>query len=81
MMSELIHILPMAIVVIGAFVLMILSQSRVVDLNRLNLVAVTFLAISFFVELPQFGRDEILYSFSDIFKSSSVSLLVLKTFL
>jgi len=67
MMSEFIHILPMAIVVIGVFVLMILSQSRVVDLNKLNLVAVTFLAISFFVELPQFGREEILYSFPQIF--------------
>ena len=67
MIHELMQILPMAIVVIGAFVLMLLSRSRVVDLNRLNLVAVFFLALSFLLELPQFGRAEAVYSFPEIF--------------
>jgi len=67
MMHELILIFPMMIIVIGAFVMMLLSRSRVVDLNRLNLVAVFFLALSFATELPQFGRGEVLYSSRDIF--------------
>jgi len=67
MIHELLLILPMAIIVIGAFVLMLLSRSRVVDLNRLNLVAVFFLGISFLLELPQFGREAVLFSFPDIF--------------
>jgi NADH-quinone oxidoreductase subunit N len=67
MIHELIQILPMAIIVIGAFVLMLLSRSQMVNLNRLNLVAVFFLGISFFLELPQFGKGEVVYSFPDIF--------------
>ena len=66
MMQELMQILPMAIVVLGAFVLMLLSRSQVVNLNKLNLVAVFFLALSFLLELPQFGRTEAIYSFPDI---------------
>ncbi len=69
MIHELMLVFPMAIVVIGAFVLMLLSRSRAVDLDRLNLVAVFFLVLSFLTELPQFGRDEVLYSFPDIFGS------------
>ena len=72
MMHELIQIFPMAIIVIGAFVLMLLSRSEVVDLNRLNLVAVFFLAVSFLLELPQFGRGEAVFSFPDIFGSMYV---------
>ncbi|MEA3419214.1 MAG: NADH-quinone oxidoreductase subunit N [Campylobacterota bacterium] len=72
MIHELIQILPMAIVVIGAFVLMLLSRSQVVDLNKLNLVAVFFLGISFLLELPQFGREQAVYSFPDIFGSMYV---------
>ena len=67
MIHELMQILPMAIVVIGAFILMLLSRSQVVDLNKLNLVAVFFLALSFLLELPQFGRTEAVYSFPEIF--------------
>ena len=69
MIQELILIFPMAIVVIGAFVLMLLSRSRVVDLDRLNLVAVFFLALSLLTELPQFGGGEVHYSFPGIFGS------------
>jgi len=67
MIDEIVQILPMAVVAIGAFVLMLLSRSKVMDLNRLNLVAVFFLGVSFLIELPQFGRAEVAYSFSHIF--------------
>ncbi len=67
MIQEMMQIAPMAIVMIGAFVLMLLSHSRMVDLSKLNLVAVFFLALSFLLELTHFGRGEILYSFPEIF--------------
>lgn len=67
MIDQIIHILPMAIVAIGAFILMLLSRSSSVDLKRLNIVAVIFLGISIAIEIPQFGRAEVLYAFPEIF--------------
>ncbi|MEA3373243.1 MAG: NADH-quinone oxidoreductase subunit N [Campylobacterota bacterium] len=72
MIHEIIQILPMAIIVIGAFVLMLLSRNRAFDLNKLNLVAVFFLGLSFVLELPNFGSGNVVYSFPDIFGSMYV---------
>lgn len=57
----------MAIIVIGALVLMLLSRSRSFNLNKLNLVAVFFLAVSFVMEFPQLGRESSVYLFADVF--------------
>ena len=65
MMEELLLILPMTIVVIGAFVLILLSRS--LSLGRLNLVAVFFLSLSFIIELPRFGTATLHYSLPGIF--------------
>ncbi len=65
MIEELLLIFPMMIVVIGAFVLMLLS--RTFALEKLNLVAVFFLSLSFLTEISRFGTPEVLYSFPDIF--------------
>ena len=65
MIEELLLIFPMMIVVIGAFVLMLLS--RTFALEKLNLVAVFFLSLSFLTEISRFGTLDILYSFPDIF--------------
>lgn len=69
MMKELLLALPMATVVIGAFVLMLLSRSRSFDLNKLNLVAVFFLTVSLLLELPQLGHENSVYLFDHIFGS------------
>ncbi len=65
MIEELFWIFPMMIVVVGAFVLMLLSQSF--SLQKLNLVAVFFLSLSFLNELQRLGSDIVHYSFADIF--------------
>ncbi|MGB5964873.1 MAG: NADH-quinone oxidoreductase subunit N [Sulfurimonadaceae bacterium] len=65
MFEELLLILPMMIVPMGAFVLMLLSKTF--SLDRLNLVAVFFLSLSFIIEIPRFGETTVRYSFPDIF--------------
>ncbi len=65
MLEQLFMILPMAIVFIGAFVLMLLSKSF--SLERLNLVAVFFLGLSFVLEIQRFSTGSACYSFPGIF--------------
>jgi NADH-quinone oxidoreductase subunit N len=67
MMGELLLALPMAIVVIGAFVLMLLSHTSGFNLKRLNFVAVIFLLVSFVLEVPQLGMDQRTFLFTDVF--------------
>ena len=63
---------PMAIIVIGAFVLMLLSQSRRFNLDRLNLVAVFFLSISFIVQYTTLGNHTSMFLFDNIFGDSFI---------
>jgi len=72
MMSELFFALPMAIVVLGAFVLMLMSNRVGVNLNRLNLVAVLFLSVSLLLEFMSFGTAHEVYLFKDIFGDSFI---------
>lgn len=65
MFEEIVLILPMMIVAVGAFVLVLLS--RTFSLDRLNLVAVSFLSLSFIIEILRFGETTVRYSFPEIF--------------
>ncbi len=65
MFEQLFLILPMAIVVMGAFVLLLLSKTF--SLDKLNLVAVFFLSLSFIIEILRFGTTTVCYSFPEIF--------------
>ena len=69
MITQLFLALPMAIIVIGALVLMLLSHSkRFGNLNRLNLIAVFFLAISFTIQYLTMGDHNSTFIFPDIFR-------------
>lgn len=69
MITQLFLALPMAIIVIGALVLMLLSHSqRFSNLNRLNLIAVFFLAISFAIQYLTMGDHNSTFIFPDIFR-------------
>ena len=70
MLHELLLVFPMAIVVIGAFVLLFLD--RHLTLVRLNFVAIFFLALSLLVEIFQFGTSTVHYSFSEVFAKSFI---------
>jgi len=72
MMSELFFALPMAMVVLGAFVLMLMSNRAGVNLNRLNLVAVLFLSVSLLLEFMSFGSVHQVYLFETIFGDSFI---------
>ena len=72
MIEELLSALPMAIVVIGAFVLMLLSNSKNFNLDRLNLVAVFFLSISFIMSYFTFGNHTNTFLFENIFGDSFI---------
>lgn len=63
---------PMATVVIGAFVLMLLSNSKTFNLDRLNLVAVFFLIISLVLQYINFGNTDSSFLFKDIFGKSFI---------
>jgi len=71
MFSQFLYALPMAIVVIGAFVLMLLSNSRM-TLSRLNFIAVFFLMLSLIVQFFTWGEKESIYLFENIFGSSFI---------
>ncbi len=67
MLDQLLLILPMAITVIGAFFLMLLSWNKRFTLKDYNLVAVFFLSLSFILELPQLWNTEVIYIFPEVF--------------
>ncbi|WP_201353287.1 NADH-quinone oxidoreductase subunit N [Hydrogenimonas urashimensis] len=66
-MEQTLLVLPMALTVVGAFVLLMLSTVKTIGLRRYLAVAVAFLAVSFVIELPQFGNGPARYAFPDIF--------------
>ena len=67
MMEQLLLALPMAIIVIGAFVLLLISHSKRFNLDRLNLIAVFFLILSSVIQFVVFKSNSIEFLFSDIF--------------
>ena len=71
MVDQFIYASPMAIIVIGAFVLMLLSNSKI-TLNRLNLIAVFFLSVSLILQLFLYGTKESTYLFENIFGKSFI---------
>ena len=66
MIEQFLYALPMATVVIGAFVLMLLSHSRI-TLNRLNLIAVSFLTRSLVLQFFLYGEKSSTFLFENIF--------------
>lgn len=72
MIEQLILALPMATVVIGAFVLMLLSKSKKFNLDKLNLVAVFFLTIPFIMHYFTLGNHTIPFLFPDVFGDSFI---------
>ena len=71
-MMELFFALPMAMVVLGAFVLMLLSNKAAVNLNRLNLIAVLFLSVSLVLEFMSLGVSHEVYLFKTVFGDSFI---------
>jgi len=67
MRTQLFFALPITIIVIGALILMLLSHSKRFNLDRLNLIAVFFLAISFAIEYSTMGEYDSTFLFPDIF--------------
>ena len=70
-MMQFIYALPMAMIVIGAILLMLLSNSRI-TLSRLNLIAVFFLTVSLVLQFFLYGEKESTYLFENIFGQSFV---------
>jgi len=71
MMEQFIYALPMATVVIGAFVLMLLSNGKI-TLNRLNLIAVSFLSLSLILQFFLYGEKSTSFLFENIFGLSFI---------
>ncbi len=61
MIDQLLLALPMMSIIIGAFVLMLLSHSRHFNLKGLNFVAVSFLLFSLLVQFVQHQAHCLLY--------------------
>ncbi len=71
MLSQFLYALPMAIVVIGAFVLMLLSNSHI-TLKRLNFITVFFLMLSLILQFFLVGEKESTYLFETVFGKSFI---------
>lgn len=71
MMMQFLYALPMAIVVLGAIVLMLLSNSRI-TLHRLNFIAVGFLSLSLLVQFLIFGQTGSDHLFEHIFGTAFI---------
>ena len=67
MMEQIYLVLPMALTVIGAFVLLMLSTVKTIGLKRYQFITVAFLAVAFLIELPQFGNGTVRYAFPQVF--------------
>lgn len=72
MIEQLLLALPMMSVVIGAFVLMLLSRYKRFNLERLNIVAVFFLSVSFVLQYFALGNHTIPFLFEEIFSDSFI---------
>ena len=72
MIDQFLLVLPMASIVIGAFVLMLLSTSKSFNLERLNFVAVFFLLVSLLFQYFTFKIDSVGFLFVDVFGESFI---------
>ena len=72
MINEIIFALPMATVVLGAFTLMLLSNSSKIKLEQMNIIATLFLAIAFVLEYLSYGNHESQFLFKSIFGESFI---------
>ncbi|MBL0722044.1 MAG: NADH-quinone oxidoreductase subunit N [Sulfurovum sp.] len=66
MLEEIYLVLPMSIVVLAAFILMILSNYKSMDLKKLNLFTVFFLVFALAIVILQYGTIHKDYLFEDI---------------
>jgi len=72
MMNQLLLALPMVIIVIGALILILLSQSRRFTLDRLNLIAVFFLVISLAAQFMTMGDHKSTFLFPNLLGHSFI---------
>jgi NADH-quinone oxidoreductase subunit N len=72
MMSHILFALPMAIVVIGALVLILLSNSRKFTMQSLNILTVFFLLLSLVVQFIIIGEHSSIFLFPNIFGDSFI---------
>ena len=71
MIEEIILASPMAVVVIGAFILLLISHSKRFNLDRLNLIAVMFLSVSFVLQ-SLILDSESKFLFSNVFGNTFI---------
>ena len=67
MMEELLLAMPMAMIVVGAFVLLLISRSKRFNLDNLNLIAVFFLVLSFLFQYFSLENQESQFLFEGVF--------------
>jgi len=66
-MEHFLPFIPTTLVIIGAFVLLLISTNKTIHLHSYLYISVGFLVLAFAMELPQFGHASGLYLFPDIF--------------
>ncbi|QFR49568.1 NADH-quinone oxidoreductase subunit N [Sulfurimonas lithotrophica] len=65
-MRDLLYASPMAVMIIGAFVLMIISRDNL-SLNRYNIISVAFLSLSLILQIYTFDKGNSTYLFESAF--------------
>ncbi|NOQ32045.1 MAG: NADH-quinone oxidoreductase subunit NuoN [Helicobacteraceae bacterium] len=72
MIEDILLALPLAIVVLGAIVLMLISHFPTVSLKKYNLIAVFFLVCAFILKLTQLDDSNHIYLFEPLFNKMFV---------
>ncbi|MEA1915173.1 MAG: NADH-quinone oxidoreductase subunit N [Campylobacterota bacterium] len=72
MMNQLLLASPMAVVIIGAFVLMLISHSKRFNNDRFNIVAVAFLVLSLILQYVTYESQSSSFLFEKIFADSFI---------
>ena len=67
MLDNLILVLPMALIVIGAIILMLLSFFKPLSILNRSTITVAILSISFFIEIFRLSDVKTLYAFESVF--------------
>ena len=71
-MQQFLYALPMATMVLAAFVLMILSTIKRFDLEKLNLISVFFLSLSVIIQVMLLNEESSGFLFPEIFGESFI---------
>jgi len=72
MLEQFLNALPMALIIIGAFWMLLLSRSTHFTLDKLNFIAVSFVLLSVLLQFVLFNNESSKFLFEDLFGNTFI---------